>query len=241
MMRISMMADDGFGRRLLVALADASPAFGANPESVIGGFGRRLLVALADASPAFRPLRTEEELQQGSSEPSTSTVQTPEWGSVVTKALETLESHFAELQRRDDQLMAAERVSGPEHPGTLAARSELARWTGEAGDPAAARDLFAGLVPVLERVSGPEHPGTLAARSELARWTGEAGDPAAARDLFAGLLAGRGVLGEAEQPTSSAEFLSATEPLPPDDSADAEQPTWHAELTIVKARAGMAP
>ena len=194
-----MMADDGFGRRLLVALADASPAFGANPESVIGGFGRRLLVALADASPAFRPLRTEEELHQGSSEPSTSTVQTPEWGSVVTKALETLESHFAELQRRDDQLMAAERVSGPEHPGTLAARSELARWTGEAGDPSAARDLFAGL------------------------------------------LAGRGVLGEAEQPTSSAEFVIATEPLPPDDSADDEQPTWHAELTIVKARAGMAP
>jgi hypothetical protein len=64
-----MMAGDGFGRRLLVALADASPAFRAQPESPMGGFGRRLLVALADASSAFRPLRAEEELHQGSSEP----------------------------------------------------------------------------------------------------------------------------------------------------------------------------
>ena len=51
-----------------------------------------------------------------------------------------------------------ERVLGPEHPDTLTARGTLARWTGEAGDPAAARDLFAALLPVLERVLGPEHP-----------------------------------------------------------------------------------
>ena len=30
----------------------------------------------------------------------------------------------------------------------------------------AARDQFAGLLPVRERVSGPEHPDTLAARYE---------------------------------------------------------------------------
>ena len=71
---------------------------------------------------------------------------------------------------------------------TLAARRELAHWTGEAGDPAAARDQFAELLPVLERVLGPEHPDTLAARANLARWTGQAGDPAAARDQFAALL-----------------------------------------------------
>ena len=67
-----------------------------------------------------------------------------------------------------------ERVLGPEHPDTLAARHQLARWTGHAGDPAGARDLFAGLLPVFERVLGPEHPRTLAARQQLARWTGEA-------------------------------------------------------------------
>ena len=45
-------------------------------------------------------------------------------------------------------LPVQERVLGPEHPDTLAARANLARWTGEAGDAAAARDLFAALLPV---------------------------------------------------------------------------------------------
>jgi hypothetical protein len=62
-----------------------------------------------------------------------------------------------------------ERVLGPEHPDTLVARRDLARWTGEAGDPAAARDQTAALLPVMERVLGPEHPKTLAARGSLAR------------------------------------------------------------------------
>ena len=77
---------------------------------------------------------------------------------------------------------------GPEHPDTLTARHNLARWTGEAGDAAAARDQFAALLPVRERVLGPEHPDTLTARGNLAYWTGEAGDAAAARDQFAALL-----------------------------------------------------
>ena len=77
---------------------------------------------------------------------------------------------------------------GAEHQDTLTTRGNLAYWTGEAGDPAAARDLFAALVPVRERVLGPEHPDRVAARSNLAGWTGEAGDPAAARDQFAALL-----------------------------------------------------
>ena len=81
-----------------------------------------------------------------------------------------------------------EQVLGPEHPSTLAARSWLARWTGESGDPAAARDLLAGLLPAEERIFGPEHPRTLTSRQELARWTREAGNPAAARDLYAELL-----------------------------------------------------
>ena len=78
-----------------------------------------------------------------------------------------------------------ERVLGPEHRHTLTARTHLARWTGEAGDAAAARDLLATLLPVSERVLGPEHPHTLNVRANLARWTAQAGDAAAARDLFA--------------------------------------------------------
>ena len=77
---------------------------------------------------------------------------------------------------------------GPEHPRTLAARAELAFWTGQAGDAAAARDQYAALLPVFERVLDSEHPDTLAARGNLASWTGAAGDAAGARDQYAALL-----------------------------------------------------
>jgi Tetratricopeptide repeat len=63
---------------------------------------------------------------------------------------------------------------GAEHRDTLNARASLAYWAGKAGDPAAARDQFAALLPVRERVSGPEHPDTLIARANLAYWTGKA-------------------------------------------------------------------
>jgi hypothetical protein len=65
-------------------------------------------------------------------------------------------------------------VSGPEHINTLITRSNVARWTGEAGDAAGARDQFAALLPVRERVSGPEHPATLTTRANLAHWTEKA-------------------------------------------------------------------
>ena len=60
---------------------------------------------------------------------------------------------------------------GREHPDTLAARHELARWTGAAGDAAGARDQYAALLPVVERVLGTEHPDTLRDRANLAYWT----------------------------------------------------------------------
>jgi hypothetical protein len=63
---------------------------------------------------------------------------------------------------------------GPNHPDTLMTRANLAHWAGEAGDPAAAQNLFAELLPVRERVSGPDHPDTLAVRANLARWTSSA-------------------------------------------------------------------
>jgi hypothetical protein len=66
-------------------------------------------------------------------------------------------------------------VSGAEHPDTLTARAELARWTGVAVYSAGARDQLAGLLPVRERVSGTEHPDTLTARANLAYWTRHAG------------------------------------------------------------------
>jgi hypothetical protein len=77
---------------------------------------------------------------------------------------------------------------GAEHRSTLAARAEVAMWTGKAGDEAGARDQFAALLPIQERVLGPEDPLTLDTRCNLALWTGEAGDAARARDQFAALL-----------------------------------------------------
>src|ERR1022692_3179157 len=67
-----------------------------------------------------------------------------------------------------------ERVSGPEHPDTLNDRGNLARWTGEAGDPERARDLYAALLPDCERILGPEHPDTLTTRDELDFWARKA-------------------------------------------------------------------
>ena len=70
-----------------------------------------------------------------------------------------------------------ERVSGAEHPDTLTVRQSLARWSGETGDAAGARDQLAALLPVRERVSGAEHPDTLTVRESLAHWTRLAQDP----------------------------------------------------------------
>jgi hypothetical protein len=70
----------------------------------------------------------------------------------------------------------------------LSTRGSLARWTGEAGDAATARDQFAALLPRYERMLGPEHPETLTAQHNLARWAGQAGDAAGARDRYAALL-----------------------------------------------------
>jgi hypothetical protein len=91
-----------------------------------------------------------------------------------------------DLQRK---IVSARQVSlGPEHPQTLDARGNLARWTAAAGDAASARDQYADLLPLRALVLGPEHPRTLLAQGDLAYWTGEAGDAASARDQYAELL-----------------------------------------------------
>jgi Tetratricopeptide repeat len=64
-----------------------------------------------------------------------------------------------------------ERVSGSEHPYALIMRGNIARWTGEAGNPAVARDLYAELLPAYERVMGAEHPDTLDIHTKLTHWT----------------------------------------------------------------------
>jgi hypothetical protein len=80
-----------------------------------------------------------------------------------------------------DQLcaMAAERI-GPDHPDTLNARREKARWQGEAGDNHGAVNALNALLADVLRVLGPDHPDTLATRNEIAWCLGQAGDLTAA-------------------------------------------------------------
>jgi hypothetical protein len=89
---------------------------------------------------------------------------------------------------------------GAQHPDTLVVRAQLARWTGEAGDAAGARDQCAALLPISERVLGPEHPDTLTTWHKLAYNTGLAGDPARARDQLAALVPVRERVLGAEHP-----------------------------------------
>jgi len=63
------------------------------------------------------------------------------------------------------------RVCGSEDRFTLDVRFQVAKWTGEAGDAATAREQLAALLPISERVLGVDHPDTLVVRRDLARWT----------------------------------------------------------------------
>jgi Domain of unknown function (DUF4062)/Tetratricopeptide repeat len=108
----------------------------------------------------------------------------------VATYLRAIGEHRAALDLQRQIVTGCDLDLGAEHARTLTARASLATLTGEAGAPAAARDQFTQLLPLLARVLGAEHPRTLTARASLAYWTGETGEtgaPAAARDQFAAL------------------------------------------------------
>jgi tetratricopeptide (TPR) repeat protein len=77
---------------------------------------------------------------------------------------------------------------GPDHPGTLTTRNNIAAWTGDCGDAREALRLFSELLPYRERVLGPDHPGTLTTRNNIAAWTGDCGDAREALRLVSELL-----------------------------------------------------
>ncbi|MGW5353610.1 tetratricopeptide repeat protein [Streptomyces sp. NPDC004031] len=77
---------------------------------------------------------------------------------------------------------------GPDHPDTLSARNNLARWQGHAGDAAGAATAYAELLDDRLRILGPDHPRTLTTRHNLANWQREAGDAAGAATAYAELL-----------------------------------------------------
>ncbi|MDQ1293355.1 MAG: hypothetical protein QG608_1236 [Actinomycetota bacterium] len=69
---------------------------------------------------------------------------------------------------------------GPDHPDTLAARHDSARWRGQAQDASVAVSALQELLADTVRALGTDHPNTLTARANLAYWCGQAGDPAGA-------------------------------------------------------------
>src|SRR5262249_17920052 len=84
-----------------------------------------------------------------------------------------------------------QRALGPHNRVSLWARSQVAYWTGEAGDARRALRLYQELLPDLIRLLGPDHPDTLTTRSNIATWTGDVGDAREALRLFQELLPDR--------------------------------------------------
>jgi hypothetical protein len=59
---------------------------------------------------------------------------------------------------------------GPDHPGVLTTREQLARWWGGAGDPTSAVAAFEDLLVDLVRVLGPAHPDAITAKNDAGYW-----------------------------------------------------------------------
>ncbi|MFE4260430.1 tetratricopeptide repeat protein [Streptomyces sp. NPDC056883] len=80
------------------------------------------------------------------------------------------------------------RLLGPDHPSTLASRSDLTIWRGQAGDIHGAAEAAALLLEDQLRLLGHDHPNTLMIRANLASLQGRAGDVPGAAAAFGALL-----------------------------------------------------
>lgn len=69
----------------------------------------------------------------------------------------------------EQALASYERLLGPDHPRTLAARNNLAITYWAAGRTAEAITLHEQALVAMERVLGPDHPSTRVCRDNLAR------------------------------------------------------------------------
>jgi hypothetical protein len=81
-----------------------------------------------------------------------------------------------------------ERELGDHHTDTLAARHNVAYWTGETGEAREALRLYRELLPDMEQSLGRDHKLTLGARCEIAFWGGQTGEVQEALRLLEDLL-----------------------------------------------------
>ncbi|MEV0297452.1 tetratricopeptide repeat protein [Nocardia sp. NPDC050710] len=124
----------------------------------------------------------------------------------ASRAVEFLDQSDARRRAIDNRtswagwLVAFEEALPPTDTQLLAARARLARWTGDAGDPHAARDMFAALVEDCTRIFGPDHGETLKWRVQLANWVAQTGDSERAVSMLTDLLPLQLALSEPEHP-----------------------------------------
>ena len=95
------------------------------------------------------------------------------------------------IQVGEPLLADYERVLGPDHPGTLTSRNNLAAAYRAAGRAAEAIPLHERTLADRERVLGPDHPDTLQSRNNLATAYQDAGRAAEAIPLHQHNLASR--------------------------------------------------
>ncbi|WP_059013131.1 tetratricopeptide repeat protein [Streptomyces specialis] len=110
-----------------------------------------------------------------------------EWTEGILLAAATFLLQEGRLERATEfaerSVAASERLRGPDHPRTLAARGVLASVYRAGGDLTAATPLHVRNLADAERLLGPDHPDTLAARGNLAYLHGLTGDLARATAL----------------------------------------------------------
>ena len=97
----------------------------------------------------------------------------------------------AQVQLGEDTLARRRRDLGEDHPGTLAAASDLAVSLRAAGEYQAARELDEDTLARRRRVLGEDHPDTLASADNLVMILGRVGEEQAARELAEDTLARR--------------------------------------------------
>jgi tetratricopeptide (TPR) repeat protein len=88
----------------------------------------------------------------------------------------TLGDYRGALYHSEQELPLRRRIQDDGHPDTLDTRSQIARLTLEAGNPAKAVKLFQELLPDRLRILGPDHLDTLRTRAGIAFSTGATGN-----------------------------------------------------------------
>jgi hypothetical protein len=76
----------------------------------------------------------------------------------------------------------------PDDDAMVSTRENLAAWTGDAGDPRAARDLLKKYLAVRQRISGDKHEKTILTRGRIAYYTAKVGELTAASEQYSVLL-----------------------------------------------------